>query len=109
MHKMNTPDTVKQLYNNTLTSILYFLIERIEKCIIKNGFQLKFARLYKNKAEKALFYYSNYHKRNPDDIDTVIEFAQFLTDNNLINLSVKICEEVLKDSPYNVSLLLTMC
>ena len=106
---MNTADAVKQLYNNTLTSILYFLIERIEKCIIKNGFQLKFARLYKDKAEKALFYYSNYHKRNPDDIDTVIEFAQFLTDNNLISLSIKICEEVLKDTPYNVSLLLTMC
>ena len=97
-------------YVNAIALAIYHITNNLDKYALKHNVSLKLAEFYKkNNFDKTLYYYKKYLEINKNDIDTTIEFAQFLTDNDIVKLSQNVCKQALKRNPNYISLLLIMC
>ena len=101
---------LENFYFNTIALLIYYITDILEKYVLKHNLSLKLAELYReNNLERTLYYYKKHLEFNNNDINTIIEFAQFLTDNNMVKQSQNVCMCALKNNPNHISLLLITC
>ena len=101
---------LENFYFNTIALLIYYITDILEKYVLKHNLSLKLAELCReNNLERTLYYYKKHLEFNNNDINTIIEFAQFLTDNNMVKQSQNVCMCALKNNPNHISLLLITC